>query len=108
MPDIDDNLMQEIVQRIVQTAHPLKVIVFGSRARGEARPESDLDLLIISRDSRPHAQRASDLYGVLSDIMFPVDIVVYPPREITEWQDVPQAFVTTAVRERTVLYENYG
>ncbi len=82
--------------------------MFGSRARGEARPESDLDLLVFADDARPHAQRASELYGILGDIMVSMDILVYQPDEIAGWRDVPQAFVTTAVREGSVLYENHG
>ena len=108
MDKINDSLMQEIVSRIVRIVNPLRVIMFGSRARGDARPESDLDLLVVAEDARPRAVRASELYGVLSDIPIPMDILVYQPAEITEWSNVPQAFVTTAVREGTLLYENHG
>ncbi len=108
MYEINDNLMQEIVRRIVSKAKPQRVILFGSRARGDAHPHSDLDLLVVTEDARPRAVRASELYGVLSDIPIPMDILVYQPAEITEWSNVPQAFVTTAVREGTLLYENHG
>ena len=63
-------------------------------------------MLVIASDTRPRSQRDADLYGVLSDIVFPMDILVYQPDEIAEWQNAAQAFVTTAVREGTVLYEN--
>jgi predicted nucleotidyltransferase len=105
MYQIDDKLMMEIVRRIVATARPEKVILFGSRARGDARLDSDLDLLIVAADPQPRSLRASALYGVLSDIMIPMDILVYRPEEIEEWRNVPQAFVTTAVREGSILYE---
>jgi predicted nucleotidyltransferase len=107
MYQIDDKLMTEIVRRIVATARPEKVILFGSRARGNARMDSDLDLLIVADDPQPRSLRASALYGVLSDIMIPMDILVYRPEEIEEWRNVPQAFVTTAVREGSILYENH-
>ena len=105
MYEITDSLMQEIVRRIVREANPHQVILFGSRARGDARPESDLDLLVVAEDARPRAARASELYGVLSDIPIPIDILVYQSSEIIEWSNVPQAFVTTAVREGALLYE---
>lgn len=108
MYEINDILMQEIVGRIVRQANPQRVILFGSRARGDAHPESDLDLLVVAEDARPRAARASELYGVLSDIPIPMDILVYQPSEIIEWSNVPQAFVTTAVREGALLYENHG
>ena len=107
MYDVDDQLMAEIVRRIVAEARPQKVILFGSRGRGEARPDSDIDLLVVSDDARSRAQRAADLYGVLSDIIIPMDVLVYRPEEIDEWRNVPQAFVTTAMREGRVLYEEY-
>jgi len=106
MVQVDDKLMSEIVRRIVAAANPHKVVLFGSRGRGDARAESDIDLLVVAEDARPRALRAAALYGVLSDIIVPMDVVVYRPEEIREWQNVPQAFVTIALREGKVLYED--
>jgi len=108
MYQVDDGLMSEIVRRIVVTAQPEKIILFGSRARGDARLDSDIDLLVVADDPQPRSLRASTLYGVLSDILIPMDILVYRPEEIEEWRNVPQAFVTTAIREGSILYENHG
>jgi predicted nucleotidyltransferase len=108
MTQIDAKLMDEIVRRIVQVIHPEKVILFGSRARGEARPESDVDLLVIAKSEQPRYRRSAPLYGALSDILIPMDILVYSPEEVQEWSGVRQAFVTTAVREGKVLYEDQG
>lgn len=99
-------MLEEIVRRIVEIARPDKIILFGSRARGEARPESDLDLLVIVDSPAPRYRRSAPLYGVSSDILLPMDIVVYSPEEAEEWRAVPQAFVTTAIREGVVVYEN--
>lgn len=98
----------EIVRRIVDAIHPQRIILFGSRARGDARPDSDLDLLVIADSSEPRYRRAAPLYGALSDILIPMDILVYTPQEVEEWSGVRQAFVTTAVREGKVLYEKRG
>ena len=103
---IGANVLDEIVRRIVQAAKPRKVILFGSRARGEARPDSDFDLLVIAESTEPRYRRSAPLYGVLSDILLPMDIIVYNPEEVKEWSEVPRAFVTTAIREGKVLYEN--
>jgi predicted nucleotidyltransferase len=106
--NINPQLIQEIVRRIVAVSQPEKVILFGSRARGTARPTSDIDLLVITHTTQPRHRRAPPLYGVLSDILVPMDIVVYSPEEVQEWSEVRQAFVTTAIREGQVLYENPG
>ncbi len=108
MIQIDSELMDEIVRRVVEVIHPEKVILFGSRARGEARPKSDIDLLVIAKSTQPRYRRAASLYGALSDILVPMDILVYSPEEVDEWKEVRQAFVTTAIREGKVIYENQG
>lgn len=108
MVQIDSGLMEEIVRRIVETIHPQKIILFGSRARGDMRSDSDIDLLVIANSSEPRYRRAAPLYGILSDILAPMDILVYSPEEVKEWSEVRQAFVTTAIREGVVLYENQG
>ena len=106
MPQLDPKLVEEIVRRIVETVHPEKIILFGSLARGDVRPESDLDLLVIAQSQEPRYRRSAPLYGILSDIFIPMDILVYSPEEVEEWSGVRQAFVTTAIREGRVLYEN--
>ena len=108
MAQIDRSLVGEIVRRIVETVQAERVILFGSRARGDARPESDVDLLVIAYSKQPRYRRAVPLYGALSDILVPMDIIVYTPEEVEEWKGVRQAFVTTAIREGKVLYENPG
>ena len=108
MIQIDDRLRELIVSRIVSVAQPEKIILFGSRGRGMARPDSDIDLLVIARSDQPRYRRAAPIYGALSDILAGMDIVVYSPQEVEEWSGVPQAFVTRAVRQGTVLYENQG
>jgi predicted nucleotidyltransferase len=106
MAQVDAKLMDEIVRRIVGVIQPEKVILFGSRARDEARPESDIDLLVIAKSTLPRYRRSAPLYGALSDILISMDILVYSPEEVKEWSDVRQAFVTTAIREGKVIYEN--
>jgi predicted nucleotidyltransferase len=106
MAQVDAKLMDEIVRRIVGVIQPEKVILFGSRARDEARPESDIDLLVIAKSTLPRYRRAAPLYGALSDILISMDILVYSPEEVKEWSKVRQALVTTAIREGKVIYEN--
>jgi len=99
-------LLEQIVARIVEQAQPEKVILFGSRARGDARSNSDFDILVIKESDEPRYRRGVALYGALAKLPAEVDVLVYTPQEVWEWSAVPQAFVTTAVREGKVLYES--
>jgi len=101
----NNNLIGDIVRRIVQTAQPEKVILFGSRARGDARPNSDFDVLVIKKSSEPSYRRDAPLYVALADLPVEVEVLVYTPEEVAEWAQVPQAFVTTATREGKTVYE---
>jgi len=90
MSSLNVDLVRGIVRRIVDTAQPEKVILFGSQARGDARPNSDFDVLLITHSD---------------DLPVEVEVMVYTPEEVEEWSEVPQAFVTTALREGTTIYE---
>ena len=102
---VDDELIAEVVRRIVEIADPDKIILFGSRARGAANSRSDLDILVIKDSDVPRWDRGGGIYYALRDIMVPMDIIVYTPEEIYDWSQVKRAFVTTAVREGKVVYE---
>jgi predicted nucleotidyltransferase len=105
MTTLTPKLVEQIINHIVATADPKKIILFGSRARGDSQSASDIDLLVIADSTLPRYRRAVPLYGVLSNIQLPMDILVFTPEEVDEWSGVRQAFVTTAVREGKVLYE---
>ena len=98
-------LYAEIVRRIVAVADPERIILFGSRARGDHRPDRDFDILVVKETEEPRYTRSRALYGALSDLLVETDIMVYTPEEVREWQGASRAFITTAVREGTVLYE---
>ena len=101
----DQSLYAEIVHHIASLEDPELIILFGSRARGDHRVDSDYDLLVIKPSSRPRYARAGRLYGALAHLPVEVDILVYTPEEVYDWSEVPQAFVTTAMREGVVLYQ---
>lgn len=105
MSPLTDTVVHDIVRRIVDTVQPEKVILFGSQARGDARPNSDYDVLVIKHSDEPRYRRSAPLYVALADLPVEVEVMVYTPEEVHEWSEVPQAFVTTAVREGTTIYE---
>ncbi len=104
---LDPAIFPRIVERFRRVAHPRRIVLFGSRARGDNRPDSDIDLLVIEDSSLPRHRRTIPLYAAISDLSLDVDaeIIVYTPAEVEDWQGVSAAFVTTALREGKVLYE---
>lgn len=101
----NDRLLSEIVDRLLAAGRPLKVVLFGSRAHGSFSPNSDYDLLLVEDSKIPRPLRPAVYRKALKDIGCSKDIVVWTPEEIIEWENVPNAFVTQALREGIVLYE---
>jgi predicted nucleotidyltransferase len=104
-PPVTEQLLGEIVRRILVVGAPHKIILFGSRAVGRARPDSDLDVLIVEESTLPRYQRAARYRRVLCGLFPAKDIVVWTPAEIEEWRCVPHAFITTILATGKVLYE---
>jgi uncharacterized protein len=105
--EVGSEMYAEIVRRIRSIAEPRKIVLFGSRARGDHRPNSDIDLLVIEDSALPRHRRSIPLYAALADLPSDVDteVVVYTPAEVAESSTAGAAFVTTALREGRVLYE---
>ena len=97
-------LYQEITRRIVTASNPVKVILFGSRARGAAHPGSDLDLLVIKRDPVSVRQETIRLRRLLRDLEIPVDIIVVGQSFAERYGDIPGSVLYPAFQEGMVLY----
>ncbi|MEM6430666.1 MAG: nucleotidyltransferase domain-containing protein [Deinococcota bacterium] len=107
-PKVTNELLGEVVAQMRAAGDPLKIVLFGSRARGEARADSDLDLLVIERSTRPRHKRSGRYRRALLGLFPSKDIVVWTPQEVEAWRAVPHAFITTALREGRTLYEKQG
>jgi len=95
----------EAVKRIVETAHPVRVILFGSQARGGGDRDSDVDLVIVEREVDDRYAEMVRLHQVVRNLIMPVDILVIGERDFEEWSDTPGSVYHTARREGRVLYE---
>ena len=103
-PQVTDEFLGEVVRRILSVGTPHKIILFGSRARGDAKSDSDLDLLVIEDSDIPRYKRSVRYLRALTGLFPAKDVVVWTPEEIEEWAAVPHAFITTALREGKTLY----
>jgi len=96
--------VRQIVQRIVQEVHPLRIILFGSRARKEQDPESDVDLLIVMPEGAPKRQTAHRLYRKLRGLSVAVDLVVTTESDLDREKDNPGLIYRTILQEGRLLY----
>jgi uncharacterized protein len=94
-----------MAERIVRDYDPVKIILFGSHARGEAGPESDIDLLVVLPEVANKRQAAVAIRRLLTDLPVPKDIVVTTPEEIARRGDLVGTVLRPALREGKVLYE---
>jgi predicted nucleotidyltransferase len=97
--------IDEAVQKIVDRFHPVKIILFGSYARGAAGPDSDVDLLVVMEVKDSKRRQAVEIDLALSDRTFPLDLIVVTPEEFEKYRDTVGHIVYPAVREGRVLYD---
>ena len=100
-----DEVLGEIVRRIVLAGDPHQIVLFGSRARGDSAVDSDIDILVIEESDQPRYKRSPRYYRATCGTFPARDIVVWTPEEIRQWEAVPNHFVTAALREGRILYE---
>ncbi len=94
-----------MVRRIVEQFHPLRIILFGSQARGDAGPDSDVDLLVVLPTVEHKRQLTIAIRRVLRDLPVAKDILVSTPEEIAQRSDLVSSVLRPAIREGKVLYE---
>lgn len=91
--------------RIVEQFQPLKIILFGSHARGEATAHSDIDLLVVFPELEHQREMTISILGALGDLPIAKDIIVTTPAEIAEYGDLVGRILRPALREGKVIYE---
>ncbi len=106
-----DNLLQDVVSATVDAVDPERIILFGSRARGDARPDSDLDLLVVEREpfagSRSRKQELKRIRRALWRFRVPIDVLIYSRDEIEEWRSSAHHVIGRSLREGVILYERH-
>ena len=102
-----EGLLAEIVQRLVPSIKPRRVILFGSYAYGRPNRDSDIDLLVVAETDQPPRQRSREIRRLLRGIGHPLDILVYTPEEVDFFADLVGSVPRTALREGRILYESH-
>jgi predicted nucleotidyltransferase len=96
--------IDRLVKRIVAKFHPERVILFGSHARGEAGPDSDIDLLVVMAVEGSAYEKGLEVSLALPDLPVPVDVIVTTPEDFAWRKDVVGTIEWPAAREGKVLH----
>jgi predicted nucleotidyltransferase len=96
--------VQRMVNRIVKEFQPERVILFGSHARGEGGPDSDVDLLIVMPVEGSKRDKAIEIGVALHDVRIPKDIIVTTPEEFEWRKEIAGTIERPAVMEGMTLY----
>lgn len=103
----DKHQLDRVVKVIVEKYRPEKIILFGSAARGEMGPDSDVDLFIVKQSNSPRHKRSDEIYDALWKIKGrpAVDVLVFTPEEVEQRMAMGDFFITDIVKEGKILYD---
>src|SRR5436305_2729469 len=97
-------IVQAAVSILAEAATPTRIILFGSAARGDVHPDSDLDFLVVLSSTQDTWMEMVRLSEALSSIPFPIDVLVYSEQDVANRGHLKGTALYHALREGTVLY----
>ena len=100
----DPKMIDELVRRIVEVAHPLRIILFGSAARGEMGPNSDVDVLVIVSEGTHRRHTAQRIYRHMIGFPLAVDVVVATEGDLRKHKDNFSLVYYPALQEGKEIY----
>ncbi len=98
------DVLHEMTGRIVEGFHPLRILLFGSRARGDQRWDSDYDLLVVMPDGIDRWKAGLAMQRALKDMPVPKEVLVTTEAEIAARGDLPGGVLRAALREGVTVY----
>ena len=98
-------ILEEITNRLVARFDPVRIILFGSQARGDARAHSDVDILVVLPNGADKLRAMADALNTLGGLGISKDVVVATPEDIADHGDLVGSVLRPALREGKVLYD---
>ena len=105
---VTEEVLAEIVHRIVTALHPEKIVLFGSYAYGRPLDDSDVDLLVILETHTRPIDRYLAVSRLLRPRPLPLDILVKTPDEIRQGVEQGNTFIREIITQGRILYERPG
>lgn len=96
--------IESLVQSIVEAVHPLKIILFGSYARGKTNPDSDIDILVVMPEGVHCRRTAQLLYRQIKGLGVPFDILVATPSDLEKHNDNIGLIYRSVLQEGREIY----
>lgn len=100
-----EEIIREMVRRIVEGFHPEMVVLFGSHARGSAGPDSDVDLLVVMPVVGSKRDLTIRIRKALAGMGLAKDVIVATPEELDRYRDLVGTIIYPAMREGRAVYE---
>jgi predicted nucleotidyltransferase len=100
----DPGVLEDIVRRVVRVAAPQKIILFGSAARGQMGPNSDIDLLVVKSGDYHRGALTDEIYMSLFGVGVAVDVVLATPADVDRYGQCPSAVFAPALHEGRLLH----
>jgi predicted nucleotidyltransferase len=97
-------IIEDLINRIVGAVHPLRIILFGSAARGDMGPDSDIDVMVVMPDGTHRLNTMRYLYKRMFGLGFPVDVVVTTPGILEQHKDNVGLIYRTVLAEGKEIY----
>jgi predicted nucleotidyltransferase len=104
MNTIRDDILKEIIKRVVDVAHPERIIMFGSAARGEMDKGSDVDLLVIKGEEYNQNKLTKEIYINMIGIEQSVDVVLATPEQVERYRNTHCLIIAPALKEGMEIY----
>jgi predicted nucleotidyltransferase len=105
MATLPDETVARLTQLLVEAAHPRLLILFGSHARGDAREDSDVDVMVVEERPADRLMEMVRLNRLLRGLEVAVDLLVVSEEKFNHWRDTPGNVYFEASSEGRVLYE---
>jgi predicted nucleotidyltransferase len=106
LPDKNsEGFIEQIRERLVMELNPLRIVLFGSRARGEHGPDSDVDLFIVMDSAKSFYERSAHVSSLFRPRDWSLDAFVFTPQEVQEDSGRNGTLVELVEREGKVIYE---